>query len=232
MIVMMAMLALSIDTGYMYTMQTQLDRSVDAAALAGAAALIDGTDVAQQAAIEYLIRNPVGKQATAVTSEEMVELTAKFLAEHANDYDILWGEWNPATGQIDPDGSTALGDFRHDELPEHAVLLRCALGKDSFDLQSTAIAMYQPRDIMLVLDFSGSMSDDSQFVVDRHVWQAGDHGWPEPDVRGTWFARSTATCCSSNRSTSRSRARRTPTKPPWNTGTNPPTSLRPRTSRV
>ena len=59
-IVLMALLALSIDTGYMYTMQTELDRSVDAAALAGAASLIEGTDIAHERVIEYLVRNPVG----------------------------------------------------------------------------------------------------------------------------------------------------------------------------
>ena len=46
--VLLAMLAMSIDTGYMYTMQTQLDRSVDAAALAGAPGLVEGTDVANE----------------------------------------------------------------------------------------------------------------------------------------------------------------------------------------
>ena len=37
-----ALLALAIDVGFMYTMQTQLDRAVDAAALAGAGSLVDG----------------------------------------------------------------------------------------------------------------------------------------------------------------------------------------------
>jgi len=59
-IVIMAVLALSIDTGYMYTMQTELDRSVDAAALAGAASLVDGPQVAGDKVVEYLVRNPVG----------------------------------------------------------------------------------------------------------------------------------------------------------------------------
>ena len=36
------------------------------------------------------------------------------------------------------------------------------LGRDSFSVASEAIAMYQPRDIVLVLDYSGSMSDDSE----------------------------------------------------------------------
>ncbi|MHB8969248.1 MAG: vWA domain-containing protein [Pirellulaceae bacterium] len=162
MIVMMAMLALSIDTGYMYTMQAQLDRSVDAAALAGAAALLEGTDVAQQEAIEYLIRNPVGKQATTVTSDNMVELTAQFLAEHANDCDVVWGEWNPATGQINPTDQLPSAISVTMNYPNLPFFFARALGNDSFDLHSSAIAMYQPRDIMLVLDFSGSMSYDSQ----------------------------------------------------------------------
>jgi hypothetical protein len=36
------------------------------------------------------------------------------------------------------------------------------LGKGSFSIESQAIAMYQPRDIALVLDYSGSMNDDSE----------------------------------------------------------------------
>jgi hypothetical protein len=37
------------------------------------------------------------------------------------------------------------------------------LGQDSFSIQAQSTAMYQPRDIALVLDFSGSMNDDSNF---------------------------------------------------------------------
>ena len=37
------------------------------------------------------------------------------------------------------------------------------LNKNTVNLQASSIAMYQPRDIMLVLDFSASMAYDSQF---------------------------------------------------------------------
>jgi hypothetical protein len=37
--------------------------------------------------------------------------------------------------------------------------------KDDFDLRAEAIAQYQPRDIMLTLDFSASMNDDSTFAA-------------------------------------------------------------------
>jgi len=162
MIVMMAMLALSIDTGYMCTMQTQLDRSVDAAALAGSARLIDGPGAAQEEVLEYLIRNPVGKQATAVTDENMVELTAKFLAEHANDYEILWGDWDPNADELvlsDQLPSAVSVSMTYPNLP---FFFGRVLGHDTFDLTARAIAMYQPRDIVVVLDFSGSMNDDSE----------------------------------------------------------------------
>jgi Flp pilus assembly protein TadG len=162
MIVMMGMLALSIDTGYMYTMQSQLDRSVDAAALAGAAVLIDGTDVAHQEAIEYLVRNPVGKQATAVTNDKMVELTAQFLADHANDYEIVWGDWNPITAQITQTNQLPSAISVEMTYPNMPLFFGRVFGRSTFDLHSSAIAMYQPRDIMVVLDFSGSMADDSR----------------------------------------------------------------------
>src|SRR5205085_8052141 len=39
-----------------------------------------------------------------------------------------------------------------------------ALGKSSFTITSSATAMFQPRDIMVVLDYSASMNDDSTFA--------------------------------------------------------------------
>ena len=163
MIVMMALLALSIDTGYMFTMQTQLDRAVDAAALAGAAVLIDGEDQAEQTALEYLIRNPVAQPTSILTSNELVELTAEFIAEHSNDYEILWGSWNPVTHQVEQTGEIPSALEVTMTYPNLPLFFGRVLGKSHFDVHSRAVAMYQPRDIMLVLDFSASMNDDSEF---------------------------------------------------------------------
>ncbi len=163
MIVMLAMLAMSIDTGYMYTMQTQLDRSVDAAALAGAAGLVEGTDQANQSVIEYLVRNPVGKPASIVTDNELAQLTAQFLAEHSADYDIAWGNWNANTGQFETTNALPSAISVSMTYPNLPFFFGRALGHQDFAVTSHAIAMYQPRDIMVVLDFSGSMNDDSEF---------------------------------------------------------------------
>lgn len=163
MVVMLAMLAMSIDTGYMFTMQAQLDRSVDAAALAGAGALIDGTDAANESVIEYLIRNPVGQPNYVLTDDELVQKTAEFLAERSDDFEIHWGNWNAESRQFEETAvlpSAVSVSLKQPNLP---FFFGRALGQQSFDLQSHAIAMYQPRDIMLVLDLSGSMNDDSEF---------------------------------------------------------------------
>jgi hypothetical protein len=163
MIVMMAVLALSIDTGYMYTMQSELDRAVDSAALAGAGSLIDGLDAAEDQAVEYLIRNPVGGSDEVINEGSLAILKSKFLAERADDLEVDWGHWNSKTGQLDQTDilpSAMEVTLRYPNLP---LFFGRALGKDSFAIQASAIAMYQPRDIVLVLDLSASMNDDSEF---------------------------------------------------------------------
>jgi hypothetical protein len=162
MVVLMGLLALSIDTGYMYTMQTELDRSVDAAALAGAAMLVQGLDDANDSVVEYLVRNPVGNTEGAISELEIDARVAQFLVDHDEDFQVQWGNWNPQAGQLeltDELPSAIEVSMRYPNLP---LFFGRVLGKDSFAVEARAIAMYQPRDIMLVLDYSGSMNDDSE----------------------------------------------------------------------
>ncbi len=162
MIVLMALLALSIDTGYMYTMQTELDRSVDAAALAGAASLVEGPDTASDKVVEYLVRNPVGDNVGAISNAQLAEFTATFLADHSGDYSVAIGNWNATTGQLEPAAQFPSAVEVSMTYPNLPLFFGRVLGKDSFSVEARAIAMYQPRDIALVLDYSGSMNDDSE----------------------------------------------------------------------
>ncbi len=161
-IVLMALLALSIDTGYMYTMQTELDRSVDAAALAGAASLVEGTDTAADKVVEYLVRNPVGDNPGAITDDTLAAFTSHFLHQHADDFSVAIGNWNPDTGQLEPAGQYPSAVEVTMTYPNLPLFFGRVLGKDNFSISGRAIAMYQPRDIVLVLDYSGSMNDDSE----------------------------------------------------------------------
>jgi Flp pilus assembly protein TadG len=162
MVVLMGLLALSIDTGYMYTMQTELDRSVDAAALAGAAVLVQGIDQANDSVVEYLVRNPVGNTPGAEAELDIQTRVATFRSDHDEDLHVQWGNWNWQTEQLELTNelpSAIEVSMRYPNLP---LFFGRVLGKDSFAVESRAIAMYQPRDIVLVLDYSGSMNDDSE----------------------------------------------------------------------
>ena len=190
MIVLMALLALSIDTGYMYTMQTELDRSVDAAALAGAASLVEGTDEASDKVVEYLVRNPVGGDEGAITDDRLAEFTTAIswpITPMTTQIQI--GNWNPDTGQLEPAAkypSAVEVSMRYPNLP---LFFGRVLGKDDFSIEARAIAMYQPRDIALVLDYSGSMNDDSEFKSIGNLGYRHGHGQPGADLQRIGFSR-------------------------------------------
>jgi Flp pilus assembly protein TadG len=144
-IMLMAMLAYSIDIGYMQNVSVEMDRAVDAGALAGAGALIGGAEEATDVAREFTRLNPVA---------------GRLLKD--SEVDIILGEWDK--------DSKEFSDY--DAVP-YAVQVRArrvdvplffgrVLGRRSFTIVSDAVAMYQPRDMVLVLDYSASMNDDSE----------------------------------------------------------------------
>jgi len=162
MIVMMGMIAFSVDVGYMMMMRGELQRSVDSAALAGAGALIDGEDIARAQAIEYLVRNPIGGY--NYVEEDRVEIcVTEFLAKRSDDLEVELGHWNAATRELDVSSHLPSTIGVSMAYPNNALFFGRFVGKDEFDISAESVAMYQPRDIMLVLDLSASMNDDSEF---------------------------------------------------------------------
>src|SRR5436190_533376 len=95
MIAMMAFLALAIDVGYRYSVQTELQRAVDSAALAGVQDLVNGVDEAQSAATEYLVRNPVGSSMTFIDENQLASNLNTFKTQHAHDFQMKFGTWDP-----------------------------------------------------------------------------------------------------------------------------------------
>lgn len=161
MVFMMGLLALSVDVGYMMTVKTELKRATDAAALAGAAHLVEGTDVARLKAFEYFARNPVGRQ--RLTEEEnWQEKLELILQQHASEFQFEFGDWDFASQQF----------FAGGDLPSSIRVVAThrggplffsrVFGRNAFTIQAESIAQYQPRDIVVVLDFSASMNDDSE----------------------------------------------------------------------
>lgn len=180
MIVMMALLALSVDLGYVTTVHSELKRATDASALAGAGCLVDGTDVAHLEALKFRVRNPVGGGVVA-EQDNWEQFAAWWLANHPDEFKVQVGHWfgnNPKPQPGDEDDPRFV---ESDQLPS-AIRVRTlhknaplffarVFGKDSFDVKSESVARYQPRDIALVLDFSGSMTDDSEL---RRIQEFGE----------------------------------------------------------
>jgi len=185
MVFMMGVLALTVDLGYMMTVDVEMKRATDAAALAGAGGLLDGPEEAEVQAFEYLARNPVGGRIySAEDSQGNVVLPSDagwisyapgLLDQNRENFEVELGHWNS-------DSRTFLAS---DHLPsavrvfaQHKgapLFFAKVFGRDRFDVSAESIARYQPRDISLVLDFSASMCYDSQL---RRIIEYGESNRP------------------------------------------------------
>ena len=145
MVILLGMLAFSIDTGYMLTLRTEAQRAADAGALAGAASLGSGITVADQQAREFTQRNLVGSRAVLSSA-----------------IDVEFGQWDAQSRTFLPSAS-APGAVRVFARRENQPLFFGGIfGRRQFDIGAQAVASFGPRDIMVVLDYSASMNDDSE----------------------------------------------------------------------
>ena len=158
-----ALAALVVDGALLYTSQADLQNAADSSALAGASALTINPVLARQRAIEYAGMN--------VANGEPVVLTNS---------DIELGDWNNEnrtftllTGADEVYADAVRVTAGLTEAGGNPLTLAFAqvFGPGEADVRASAIAVYRPRDIVLVLDLSGSMNFDSQI---RHIPYLGE----------------------------------------------------------
>lgn len=151
---LLAIASLVVDGALLYGSQGDLQAAADSAALAGASGLTTGPDEARRRAVEYGEKN--------IAAGDLVDI---------RDEDVVLGDW-------DHDAQTFTPVDPGDEDSANAVRVTAKLnrargnglglafaqvfGDGEADVQAEATAIYRPRDIVLVLDLSGSMSDDSE----------------------------------------------------------------------
>jgi hypothetical protein len=164
MIFMMAMVAFATDVGYICLMRGELQRAVDAAALAGAAELQFGVEEAQAKAKEYLVRNPVGSS-IPVTSENwsLAGALEDFDEHHAAGLTLEAGTWDPVARTFTPTNELPSSLYVRMEYSNLPFFFGRVLGHDTFTVRGESTAMFQPREMMVVLDYSASMNDDSEY---------------------------------------------------------------------
>ena len=131
--------------------------------LAGAGSLINGEDAATDAVHEYLVRNPVGTQWKEYDNQPVHDSVAHFMTNYSQGLQVKYGDWDAGVQDVVPSNqpaSTVGVTMRYDNMP---FFFGSLLGRDTFSIEARSAAAYQPRDIMVVLDLSGSMNDDSEF---------------------------------------------------------------------
>lgn len=165
--------AFSIDVGYLAVTKGQLQSAVDAATLAAAMELNPNIDQSivetnvKAAATEIAGLNPVGNHSGLLLDPTIdVELgrrdwdatnsTFKFdFGPTAVPYNIV-----RITGRLDDVYNVDTGTTENRKLP---LFFAPAIDQDNVIMKVGSVATYQPRDMVLVLDYSGSMNDDTEF---------------------------------------------------------------------
>ncbi len=142
-VALVVIIALAVDVGYINTVRTELQCAADAGALAGAVDLPSGTTEARRTAREYVRHN---------ASRPLTD----------GNIQVAFGHW-------DSDARTfGQGRYPRDALrvtvnrPSTPLFFGRIAGRSSVKVAGEAIATYSPRDIMLVLDYSGSMNEKNR----------------------------------------------------------------------
>ena len=152
-IFLIGMMAFAVDLGYITLVRTEIQIAADACAFAGAGAMVYGTSAAQTEVYNYLALNKVGGR--------------NLSAPNAG---IEFGNWdsNSRTFTASNQQPSAIRvTLSNNDQP---LFFGKALGRNTFNTTGQAVAVYQPRDIALVLDYSASMCYDSQF---RNIYLMG-----------------------------------------------------------
>lgn len=148
MLVLLAMLAFSIDLGYVFTVRNQLQAAADASALAAASRLANTSNVFPEAQ-EFASYNMAAKRPVNLRSQ-----------------DVEIGLWQANSRTFTPgsNGNAVRITARIDDLMNGRAPLFFArvMGHHDFQSSVSAVAVCNPRDIAFVIDLSGSMNDDTE----------------------------------------------------------------------
>lgn len=203
-VALFAFMALSVDTGRIVLEETRMQNAVDAAALAAAQEITAAVYAAGQ-----------GQGSASIDSNSIAVAEARIMAQqvaaangvHINpDTDVRFGKrgYDEATGtwpifwdespfnvvQVAARRTNSDTEAPDGELP---LAFGWAVGRDQVPLLASATAFVEARDLVVVLDFSASMNDDSSLKSGLGLEEAEcqlDEMWDclveqDPKFRGT-----------------------------------------------
>ena len=168
-----AFVALSVDTGRIVLTETDMQNAVDAASLAAAQEITAAVYAAGQGSGSANIdANSIAVQAARDMAFQVAEANGVYI-DPATDVRFGKRKFDAATGTwpIEWDSSpynvvqvmarrTATDDAAAPDA-EFPLAFGWAVGRESVPIQTSATAFVEARDLVVVLDFSASMNDDS-----------------------------------------------------------------------
>jgi hypothetical protein len=165
--------AFSIDIGYLAVPKGQLQAAVDAATLAAAMELNPNIDQSivetnvKDAASDVAGVNPVGNHSGLLLDPSVdIELGRRDWDSVNSTFVFSFGPtavpYNivRVTGRLDDVWNPTTGLKEDRKLP---LFFAPAIDQDNVIMKVGSVATYQSRDMVLVLDYSGSMNDDTEF---------------------------------------------------------------------
>ncbi|MEM6331392.1 MAG: pilus assembly protein TadG-related protein, partial [Planctomycetota bacterium] len=144
-IVVCAMAAMAVDTGYMMLVKTQLQVAADAGALAATNTLHKTRAEINSVGIKYCTEHECGGRPIRA-DEVTVEIG-------------IWDVPSEAFSATSGIGNAVRVTCRREN---EALFFARVIGRQNFTTEATAIAMANPKDIAFVVDLSGSMNDDTE----------------------------------------------------------------------
>jgi hypothetical protein len=144
-VLVFAFTAFVIDVGYITILKTELQATADAAALGSIVDLTEGNAAVIDSAVEIAGTNVVNNK-SAVLARSDVEL----------------GTFNLQTRIFQPNVSAPNAVRVTAKLTDHPLFFAPVVNHNAVSLSQSAIAMLNPRDIVFVVDLSGSMNDDTE----------------------------------------------------------------------
>jgi Flp pilus assembly protein TadG len=157
-IALLGLVALAIDVGMLLVEKTQAQNAADTAAMTGARA-IDGSPGGNLANAILYAQQIAGYNSVLgvpVTSSEVVPTPGAY------HYDPVQQVFVPELTVTPPDNYSLMQVVVTTSRPSGFARV---FGAPTLDVQATAIAAHRPRDICMVLDFSGSMNNETDLWV-------------------------------------------------------------------
>jgi Flp pilus assembly protein TadG len=170
--VLFAFLALSVDTGRVVLTETEMQNAADAASLAASqeiqaavyaagqgvgSATIDANSIAVEAA-RQMAAEVADANGVYVDPDSGVEFGKRIYNPANGDWSVQWGGAPYNVVRVTARRTGADTSAPDGEFP---LAFGWAIGKDSVPLEASSTAFTEARDLVLVLDWSASMNDDS-----------------------------------------------------------------------